>query len=888
MSAQYRPYRDEESVDGMEATSWTDNEPGTIQIYEKTTEELPYNQMNRRQLYIHIALLITVGSLGLLVGYMMSMHPAACVVSIAGNNESILHDKSQNHEQHRFSNAAWLEDATIKDKVLVRINGKKILEMLTRHKDSNRTPGSAADHSFAYDIEQLFNSYEFDHVTRTNHTFKTMLPERASVVQLLSKSKTVLYSNIDSEQYEHEDMRPYLPLSQANQTVITTNQILYINRGLKEDYARLSTMGLSANETEGKVLIIRQTFHQAHDVVVYAQESGATAVLLFPDPDIYGESSPYPNSMRLPKDAGRSHPTAWSNYGDLATFNLSSIVGIDTSKLGLDKEAKVHIPVVPISYNTAAKLLRGLSGAQAPAEWNCFDFTLYVGPAYKDDINDDQRDMVRIMFYNKETSITSSTVTGTIAGSVEPDRYIVVGSRRDSLNRGLLDSVSGTSVMLEIARVFGALVKEGWRPRRTIIFNSFGAETLNLISSSNWLEVNQRLLHARVVAYVNCDQIVTGNHTAAIAASPLLYQVVYNSTKQVPNPNFMDNKTSPSVYDAWRDVHQVRRQHTDDLSGGGGETPSDVAHKAPAVADAELERILGEIDVILAEAKLPKAAFEGDDMIGSPGSLLREYRKSATTRSRPSVRRLDLQSIYSPFFLYAGIPVIDVRYAGFTNYATNNKSAALMLEDLLPLIGTKYDNMFTIQQIDPHLKYHVAVARILAEMLRDLSDSVFLPYNLLDYAVTLKDSFNHLVANYGKTFAQSNVDLEPLRDVIYEFARAAIKFHQRQDALDSRDALAVRKINDQLMLLERAFLDSHGMQSFGERKHIILSPNDGTTSTQDEGFPLLVDWITLLEGGDVMDEGDYAVFVAILKVHYKAVIHTISNAIKVINEVHIL
>jgi hypothetical protein len=63
------------------------------------------------------------------------------------------------------------------------------------------------------------------------------------------------------------------------------------------------------------------------------------------------------------------------------------------------------------------------------------------------------------------------------------------------------------------------------------------------------------------------------------------------------------------------------------------------------------------------------------------------------------------------------------------------------------------------------------------------------------------------------------------------------------------------------------------------------APNDG--QDHKEGFPGLVDWITLLEG-EYLEGTDYMIFIEILKVHYKAVIYTISNAIKIIDEVHIL
>lgn len=734
MSAQYRPYRDEESVDGMEATSWTDNEPGSIQIYEKTTEELPFSSANRKTLWVQLALYFVTGILGFLLGYFGPFHQKDFLTNLE-ESERIFSEQLDLYE-----------DPTIKDKLLNQIDGRNILSLLETYNDTNRIPGSDSDLEFATKIHNSFNEFGLDPITTTNYTFKTMLPKKASVVKLLNKENKTLYSNIEHEFYAHEDMRPFLPLSQADETVITTDQILYLNKGSKEDYSKLQKLGLNANETDGKVLVIRQAFYQAHDVVINAQESGAKAILLFPDPDLYGNSSPFPKSVQLPNDAGRSHPLAWSNYGDLASLNSSSLNGIDISKLGLDKESKVQIPVIPISFNTAQKILLSLSGPEAPSDWNCFNYTLHLGPGYRETNNEDQRDKIQLEFYNQETTITTTTITGIIAGAVEPDRYIVVGSRRDSLNRGLLDSVSGTAIMLEIARVYSSLLKRGWRPRRTIIFNSFGAESLNLISSSNWLEAHQRLLHSRAVAYLNCDLVVAGNQTAAIAASPLLYQVLYNATKQVVNPNLHDNPQHQSVYDAWKEAHHVSK--SDEISNKFAD-------------QADLSKILDDQEASI-EPKLTKSAMsDGDteeDGLGSSGSILREYRKSATVKTRPKVRRLDLQSIYSPFFLYAGIPVADVRYAGFSSIR-NDKASSTIVEDILPLIGTKYDNLGAVQHVDPHLKYHVAVAQILSEILRDLSDSVYLPFNLLDYAVTLRDSYSNFVAHYGKTFEESNLEL---------------------------------------------------------------------------------------------------------------------------------
>ena len=59
-------------------------------------------------------------------------------------------------------------------------------------------------------------------------------------------------------------------------------------------------------------------------------------------------------------------------------------------------------------------------------------------------------------------------------------RYVMVGNHRDAWGFGAMDPSSGTAAMLEVARVLGEKLKTGWRPRRTIIFLSWGAEEFGL------------------------------------------------------------------------------------------------------------------------------------------------------------------------------------------------------------------------------------------------------------------------------------------------------------------------------------------------------------------------------------------------------------------------
>lgn len=58
--------------------------------------------------------------------------------------------------------------------------------------------------------------------------------------------------------------------------------------------------------------------------------------------------------------------------------------------------------------------------------------------------------------------------------------------------------------------------------------------------------------------------------------------------------------------------------------------------------------------------------------------------------------------------------------------------------------------------------------------------------------------------------------------MIDDFTLAVVKFHHRQDLVNPRDSIQVRKINDQLMLVERAFTDPSNLPNYWERKHLIL------------------------------------------------------------------
>jgi N-acetylated-alpha-linked acidic dipeptidase len=148
-------------------------------------------------------------------------------------------------------------------------------------------------------------------------------------------------------------------------------------------------------------------------------------------------------------------------------------------------------------------------------------------------------------------------VIGKIPGSELPDQWVVAGNHRDAWVYGAVDPNSGTAAMLEAVHGVGAMLAQGWKPKRTVIFASWDAEEEGLIGSTEWAEEHDaELQHA--VAYFNTDVGVAGPDFAA-AAVPSLKEFVRDVTKQVPSPK------GGTVYDQWKKDQtdaEARRKQT--------------------------------------------------------------------------------------------------------------------------------------------------------------------------------------------------------------------------------------------------------------------------------------------------------------------------------------
>jgi N-acetylated-alpha-linked acidic dipeptidase len=169
-------------------------------------------------------------------------------------------------------------------------------------------------------------------------------------------------------------------------------------------------------------------------------------------------------------------------------------------------------------------------------------------------------------------------VVGTIEGTVEPDRLVLVGNHRDAWVFGAVDPSSGTAALIEMAKAFGKMLADGWKPRRTIKLLSWDAEEYGLVGSSEYAEQHAAVLTTQAVAYLNVDIAVQGTPLLEVRASPTMNQVLRKVSKLVSSPSATTFKGQalPTVYDMWRAADNFpadREPRSQPLGSGSDFTP---------------------------------------------------------------------------------------------------------------------------------------------------------------------------------------------------------------------------------------------------------------------------------------------------------------------------
>lgn len=303
-----------------------------------------------------------------------------------------------------------------------------------------------------------------------------------------------------------------------------TAPLVYVNYGLPEDYRELARLGV---DVRGRMVIARYGSGWRGLKPRLAQEHGAVGCLIYSDPsgDGYAVNDTYPNGpMRPPGGIQRGSVADMTLFpGDPLTTGLAAGEAPRTRETA---PTILKIPVLPISYADAQHFLAALGGPVAPAPWRgALPITYHIGPGRAEAHMAVQSDWQQHTIYD---------VIATQRGAELPDQWILRGNHHDGWVFGASDPLSGQVALMAEAQAIGGLVRQGWRPKRTLVYASWDAEEPMLVGSTAWTQKHADELRAHAILYVNTD--TNGRGVLEASGSYDLAHVVSMAADAVTDP----------------------------------------------------------------------------------------------------------------------------------------------------------------------------------------------------------------------------------------------------------------------------------------------------------------------------------------------------------------
>jgi N-acetylated-alpha-linked acidic dipeptidase len=306
-----------------------------------------------------------------------------------------------------------------------------------------------------------------------------------------------------------------------------TAPLVFVNYGLPEDYEKLDRLGISV---KGAIVIAKYLQSWRGIKPKVAAEHGAIGCLIYSEPqdDGYTRDNVFPNGPMRPPDGvqrGSVMDFAGVSPGDPLTPGIGATPGAKR----LDrKDAKsiTKIPVLPISYADAQPLLAALAGPMAPDEWRgTLPIPYHIGPG--------PAQVHLKLAFNWDIKPVYDVIAK-IPGGVAPDEWIIRGNHHDAWVNGAEDPISAQVSLLEEARSLSLLLKQGWKPRRTIIYAAWDGEEPMLLGSTEWVETHADELRQHAAVYINTD----GNDRGVLTmnGSHTLEQFINGVARDIEDP----------------------------------------------------------------------------------------------------------------------------------------------------------------------------------------------------------------------------------------------------------------------------------------------------------------------------------------------------------------
>lgn len=442
----------------------------------------------------------------------------------------------------RFIMGQPYTSSTLENFVQGQINETNIEENLRKVTNYPHIAGTEGSFVLAEWIEQEFRNANLDQIEMEEFKVYLNYPQQdGRRVAIVDPPDLAWEAKIEEDDHQTP---VFHGLSKSGNA---TGHLIYANYGSREDFQYLVDHDISLN---GSIALVRYYGSESdRSLKVKAAElAGAAGCIIYSDPsqDGFGRGTAYPNGRFMPTDGVQRGAVSLMSWvvGDVLTPGFPSLDGEKGRLKPEESPGLVQIPSIPIAWRDAQRLLQVLEGhgSKVPPKWVGGVPEVprwWTGDKSSPTISltNEQDEVEKQPIYN---------VLGRVVGWEQPDKKVIVGNHRDSWCLGSADPGSGTAVLLEVVRVFGALLSLGWRPLRTIEFVSWDAEEYNLIGSTEYVEKRIKDLRENGYAYLNVDTGVSGSQFQA-SASPVFQRVMLQILNRISDP--FANKTLKEIWE---------------------------------------------------------------------------------------------------------------------------------------------------------------------------------------------------------------------------------------------------------------------------------------------------------------------------------------------------
>ena len=550
-----------------------------------------------------------------------------------------------------------------------------------------------------------------------------------------------------------------------------TAPLVFVNYGLPDDYEKLDRLGVSV---KGAIVIAKYYRSWRGVKPKVAAEHGAIGCLIYSEPhdDGYTRDVVFPDGpMRNPNGVQRGSVMdfASSNPGDPLTPGVGATP--DAKRLPIkDAKSITKIPVLPISYGDARPFLAALKGPMAPNEWRgTLPIPYHVGPGpakvhLKLEFNWDIKPVYDVI--------------AKIPGSVAPDEWVIRGNHHDAWVNGAEDPVSGQVALMEEARALGELLKQGWKPRRTIIYAAWDGEEPMLLGSTEWAEQHADELRQHAAIYINTD--ANGRGLFEMGGSHSLEQFINGVARDIEDPE--------SKQTVWQ-----RHQLSDIADAKSPDERKELRQRA----DLRIEALGSGTDFTAFLDHLGIASlnlgYGGEDEGGI------------------------YHSIYDDFYWFTHFSDSDFIYGRALSQTIGTAVMRFADAEVLP-----YD---FVDFADTVQKYTKDLQKLLADKQEEINER----NKEIDEGV-FKATFDPRRPTVAppREDVPPHLNFAPMQNAADALARSAERYHKalsaKQAGLDQDDAASLAALNTQLIGSERALANDEGLPRRPWYKHLLYAP----------------------------------------------------------------